>query len=65
MNAQWGRVVFMQTNREDLGDRWREISIPVPSDRARADSLSDGTRAYYEGLARLRDDYRKSLSTWR
>ncbi len=64
VNAQWGRVVFMQTNREDLGDRWREVSIPVPSERALADSLSDGTRAYYEGLARLRDDYQQSLSTW-
>ena len=28
VRKQWGRVVFMQTNREDLGNRYREILIP-------------------------------------
>lgn len=65
VNAQWGRVVFMQTNREDLGDRWKEISIPVPSSRAEADSLSGSTRDYYEGLARLKSEHQRSLEEWR
>lgn len=65
VGAQWGRVVFMQTNREDLGDRWKEISIPVPSSRAEADSLSGSTRDYYEGLARLKSEHQRSLEEWR
>lgn len=65
VNAQWGRVVFMQTTREDLGDRWKEISIPVPSSRAEADSLSGSTRDYYEGLARLKSEHQRSLEEWR
>lgn len=65
VNAQWGRVVFMQTNREDLGDRWKEISIPVPSSRAEADLLSGSTRDYYEGLARLKSEHQRSLEEWR
>ena len=65
VNAQWGRVVFMQTNREDLGERWREILIPVPPARGRSDSLSRAAREYYEGLAKLRADFQDSLSTWK
>lgn len=30
VRAQWDRVVFMQTNREDVGNRYREIEIPGP-----------------------------------
>ena len=33
VRKQWGRVVFMQTNREDLGNRYREILIPIPDTR--------------------------------
>ena len=65
VSAQWERVVFMQTNREDLGNRWREISIPVPSEESQADLLSKGTREYYEGLARLRESFQKSLLAWK
>lgn len=65
VNAQWERVVFMQTNREDLGDRWREILIPVPSGREQSDSLSCATKDYYKGLAKLRTDFQKNLSTWK
>lgn len=65
VNAQWERVVFMQTNREDLGSRWREILIPVPLERSQADLLSGATRDYYKGLARLRAEYQERLSTWK
>ncbi len=29
--AQWERIVFMQTNREDVGKRMYEIQIPIPA----------------------------------
>lgn len=53
--AQWSRVVFMQTNREDLGNRWREIEVPLPSSREMADALAAPYRSYYTGLAELRE----------
>src|SRR3974390_699604 len=37
---QWKRIVFMQTNREDVGGRFLEIEIPVPPSRAEADRVS-------------------------
>ena len=51
---QWRRVVFMQTNREDVGKRYLEISIPLPPDRQRADTVSKPFKAYYEALAEAR-----------
>lgn len=65
VNAQWNRVIFMQTNREDLGDRWREILIPVPPNKDESELLSRSTRNYYEGLSRLRKEYLKKLSEWK
>lgn len=59
---QWGRVVFMQTNREDLGDRWREIIVPVPESREEARRLSEPHRAYYTRLASLRGELEASLA---
>lgn len=58
---QWERVVFMQTNREDVGDRWREVLVPLPSTRGVADELCAPYRTYYKGLARLRKDLDQSL----
>ncbi len=51
---QWRRVVFMQTNREDVGKRYLEISIPVPPTRKRADELSKPFKTYYETLSAAR-----------
>lgn len=64
VRAQWSRVVFMQTNREDLGDRWREIVVPVPEAREVADGLAEPIRAYYTGLAALKENLAASMSRW-
>ena len=61
---QWERVIFMQTNREDLGERWKEVLVPAPSDATRAASLSKGTEDYYRGLSELGERYREELSRW-
>lgn len=58
---QWRRVIFMQTNREDVGERYFEIRIPLPIDRAHADKVSAPFKAYYEGLAKARDGLREYL----
>lgn len=55
---QWRRVIFMQTNREDVGERYFDIRIPVPSDFEHASVVSKPFRDYYERLATARDDLR-------
>lgn len=52
--AQWSRVIYMQTNREDVGNRWKEIRIPLPSSKEVADELAKPYRDYYTGLVGLR-----------
>lgn len=51
VRQQWNRIIFMQTNREDAGHRYREIQIPVPPTKADAKRVSQAFRAYYTGLA--------------
>lgn len=55
---QWRRVIFMQTNREDVGDRYLDIRVPVPRDAAHAREVSQPFRDYYQSLAAARDDLR-------
>ena len=52
---QWRRVVFMQTNREDVGKRWLEIEVPVPGSRELADRVSEPFRTYYQAIAGARE----------
>lgn len=52
--AQWERIVFMQTNREDVGKRMHEILIPIPESRELADKLSFQFRDYYQSLEKAR-----------
>jgi hypothetical protein len=54
VREQWKRVIFMQTNREDVGDRYLEIEIPVPDSPARAEEVSEPFRRYYRTLATAR-----------
>ncbi|WP_203141008.1 hypothetical protein [Marinobacter mangrovi] len=59
--AQWERIVFMQTNREDVGKRMQEIKIPVPNSRATADSVSSKFRDYYQRLEKARRSFVDSI----
>jgi len=56
VRRQWDRIVFMQTNREDVGRRYREILLPVPPSREVADAVSKAFREYYVGTQQLRDN---------
>lgn len=58
---QWRRVIFMQTNREDVGKRYLEISIPVPPSRKRADEVSAPFKNYYETISKARVELQKYL----
>ena len=61
VREQWDRIIFMQTNREDVGKRISEIKIPVPITREVADFYSSDFKTYYKSLESSRDNFVKSL----
>lgn len=63
VRRQWNRIVFMQTNREDVGRRFSEIRLPVPPSRDVADARSEPFRAFYVGTQRLRENLLSYLSS--
>ena len=54
---QWSRVTLMQTNREDVGQRYREIIIPYPISKEWADNISKPFRRYFEGIANAKEQF--------
>lgn len=60
---QWKRVVFMQTNREDVGKRFLEIRIPLPPSREEADRTSGAFRNYYQSISGARLDLAEYLKS--
>jgi type I restriction enzyme M protein len=57
---QWRRIVFMQTNREDVGKRYHEIEIPLAPSAQRALDVSKTFRDYFTTIA----DARRSLAEY-
>jgi type I restriction enzyme M protein len=47
----------MQTNREDVGDRWREILLPAPKNSEWAASVSRPFRDYFSTIASSRKKF--------
>lgn len=62
VRRQWKRVIFMQTNREDVGHRYREILLPIPPGRSEARAVSKDFRTYFTGLSQLRSDFAHRLA---
>jgi hypothetical protein len=68
----WKRVILMQTNREDVGDRALEIRLPVPKMqpgadaakkmRAAADAVSQHFRTYFIALDGARAELAAALA---
>lgn len=54
---QWQRVTLMQTNREDVGNRYREIIIPKPISVSWAESVSSAFKDYFMGLAKAKQSF--------
>lgn len=57
VQSQWQRVIFMQTNREDLGDRYRLIEIPYTNIHEKAKEVSKPYREYFLGLEELTERF--------
>ena len=62
VRQQWNRVVLMQTNREDVGERYREILIPWPTEVANGETVSAPFRTYYQGVEKLRRSFTADLA---
>jgi type I restriction enzyme M protein len=54
---QWRRITLMQTNREDCGQRYREIILPKPKSKAWAKSTSASFRDYFQTIATARASF--------
>ena len=54
---QWRRVTLMQTNREDCGQRWREVIIPKPPSKEWAEATSSAFKCYFKTLAEARSAF--------
>jgi len=61
VREQWRRIVLMQTNREDCGDRYREIIIPKPPSLKWAKERAEAFRAYFSVVAEAKKDFLKSI----
>jgi type I restriction enzyme M protein len=61
VRAQWSRIVFMQTNREDVGTRYFEVLIPVPNTKATAEKYATPYKTYFHELAASRQKLRGRL----
>jgi len=53
----------MQTNREDVGNRYREIILPKPFSKQWADNVSASFREYFEGLANAKKRFIDATNT--
>jgi type I restriction enzyme M protein len=60
---QWRRITLMQTNREDCGQRYREIILPKPKSKAWAKSTSAGFRDYFQTMANARATFIEKVRT--
>lgn len=58
---QWRRIALMQTNREDCGQRYREIRLPLPPSRDEAMAASNAFRSYFKTIATAWQEFRTEV----
>lgn len=63
VRLQWQRVTLMQTNREDVGDRYREIRLPDPPSRDWALEVSAPFRKYFKTIAKAKEAFKQEVSS--
>jgi type I restriction enzyme M protein len=54
---QYKTLALMQTNREHLGDHWREVKIPIPADAKSREHLGDSVETYFQGIITARKSW--------
>ena len=65
VRKQWDRIVFMQTNREDVLKRMFEILIPFPSSEEVAIAVALPFKNYFETLEESRKNFINSINSSR
>ncbi len=60
---QWRRITLMQTNREDCGQRYREIILPRPRSKLWARTTAAAFRTYFETIANARTTFVAAVRT--
>lgn len=61
VNDQFRYLVQMQTNREDLGRRIREMILPIPKRHATREKWQRHVRGYFGALVEAHAEYDKLL----
>jgi type I restriction enzyme M protein len=54
---QYKTLALMQTNREHLGDHWREVQIPLPLEPADRERIGQAVKAYFDGIVKARESW--------
>jgi len=57
VHDQFNYLVLMQTNREDLSDRYKEVLIPIPRDEETRKEWSEPVKEYFETQIKAWDCY--------
>lgn len=61
VRLQWERIAIMQTNREDAGDRYREILLPSPPNKNWADTVSGPFWNLLTIISQSMEDFRRNV----
>lgn len=64
VQSQWPTLALMQTNREHLGERWREVRVPIPSTKEGRHRAGDPVRSYFDAQVVARESYTKLLTVF-
>lgn len=64
VQQQYGHLALMNTNREDLGDRWREVRIPLPDSDAAREAVARPIREYFQAQVVARESYDDLLAVF-
>lgn len=57
VQEQYQTLTLMQTNREHLGDGWREVRIPFPKSPEERARVEAPVRDYFEAIVKARESY--------
>lgn len=63
VREQWRRIALMQTNREDCGDRYKEIILPNPPNRSWVQHVSQPFRDYFTTIAEAKSRFLESIES--
>ncbi len=61
VQRQYAYLTLMQTNREDLSDRWLEVQVPLPRTRPQRRKLAAPVRDYFQAIVQARESYEEML----